>query len=426
MNKVLVLWLSLMAPFLLQAEDLGSTLKSRALQVLQSGSSPLLASLADKDVLLLQATLALKSGEPARALDVLRPYAKGNDPLVDMLEAEAYRRSAIQAVANAGEYAKGLKLQHDYLQKADLSGGLREADVRLNVFLDRLNTSSAMPLNLLQVDTDIHSVFIVDKERSRMFVYARNGNGALKQVADEYVVTGAKIGDKYVRGDARTPNGVYRFVKRLQGRDLEARYGPVAYPIDYPNALDVLHHKDGSGIWMHGYAENIDRRPPQDTKGCFALPNERLLTVSKHVDVGKSLVLVGRNFVFNKPQERQILKDSVLKVVDAWRKNWSALNTEAYLNFYHKNFHSGNYDLSGWKHHKRRVNAHKSFVEVAISHLSLVRDNNMWSEGEVVVAEFDQRYQSNNYQDHSRKRLYLARLDKQTPWRILIEETVKP
>jgi hypothetical protein len=72
------------------------------------------------------------------------------------------------------------------------------------------------------------------------------------------------------------------------------------------------------------------------------------------------------------------------------------------------------------------VNANKTLIDVNISHVTLVRDNTIWPEGEVVVAEFDQQYQSSNYKDNSRKRLYLARLNEQEPWRILIEETVKP
>jgi murein L,D-transpeptidase YafK len=425
MKTVCCLILGVLISPLLQAEEFSPVVVEHALQVLESGSAPELEQLSDKDIVLLKAILALKAGKPEGVLDILRSYSNGQDPLMDVLEAEAYRRSAVLSIAHAGEYAKSLKRQQDYLQKANLSEGLREADARLSSFLDRLHKLNKMPLDILQLGDDIYSVFLVDKARSRMFVYVRD-DGTLKQVADEYIATGAKLGDKHASGDARTPNGVYRFVKRLHGKGLAARYGPVAYPIDYPNALDVLHGKNGSGIWMHGYAPNVDRRPPQDTKGCFALPNVRLLEVSKYVKVGKSWVIVGENFTFDKPEKQQVLKDSVLNTLNAWRKQWASLNTEAYLKYYHKSFHSGKYNLAGWKRYKRRVNANKTFIDVNISHVTLVRDNTIWPEGEVVVAEFDQQYQSSNYKDNSRKRLYLARLNEQEPWRILIEETVKP
>ncbi len=433
MRYILCLWVSLLFSPVSQAVEEDSMSRARALQALQAGTDPAVTSLAHADISLLKATLALKAGEPEQALKVLHSYAKQskkNDPLIDMLEAEAYRRSALLAVANAGDYAAHMQgeiqdgVQH--LEDANLSPGLREADVRLNAFLEQLDVAAGMPLDILQVDEDIYSVFLVDKARSRMFVYARNAGGVLERVADEYIVTGTELGDKQASGDARTPNGVYRFVKRLQGKSLESRYGPVAYPIDYPNELDVLHHKNGYGIWMHGYGDGVGRRPPRDTKGCFALPNPRLLAMSKYVKLGKSWVVVGENFEFGDDEKRQILQTSVQQTLESWRKDWSALDTAAYLNFYHKKFRSGKRDLAAWKRYKQRVNASKTFIYIDISHLTLIRDANRWAEGEVVVAEFNQHYRSNNYQDFSRKRLYLARLDAQSPWHILIEESVKP
>jgi len=120
------------------------------------------------------------------------------------------------------------------------------------------------------------------------------------------------------------------------------------------------------------------------------------------------------------------LQTSVQQMLEAWREDWSALDTPSYLKFYHEKFRSGKRDLAAWKRYKQRVNANKTFVHVDISHLTLIRDTNRWAEGEVVVAEFNQDYRSNNYQDYSRKRLYLARLDAQSPWRILIEGSIKP
>jgi len=433
MRYILCLWVSLLFTPVSQAVEVDLISSARALQALQTGTDPAVTSLAHADRSLLKATLALKAGEPEQALKVLNSYARqseNNDPLIDMLEAEAYRRSALQAVANAGDYATHMQGQIQdgvqHLEDANLSQGLREADVRLNAFLEQLDAVAGMPLDVLQVDEDVYSVFLVDKARSRMFVYARNAGGVLERVADEYIVTGAQLGDKQASGDARTPNGVYRFVKRLQGKSLESRYGPVAYPIDYPNELDILHHKNGYGIWMHGYADGVGRRPPRDTKGCFALPNPRLLAMSKYVKLGKSWVIVGKNFEFGDDENRQMLQASVQQTLESWRKDWSALDTSAYLKFYHEKFRSGKRDLAAWKRYKQRVNASKAFIHIDISHLTLIRDANRWAEGEVVVAEFNQHYRSNNYQDSSRKRLYLARLDAQSPWRILIEESVKP
>jgi len=396
----------------------------RALTVLDSGESDLLKALPQSEQAVLKATLALKKGSPERALDYLNAGDAGHDPLVSLLRAEAYRRSAVLAVASAGEYARGLQDKKAKLEDADLTSGLAEAEVRLNAFMDRLDGIYGKPLHLLQLGSDIRSVFMVDKARSRMFIFERDANGVFQRVADEYVVTGARGGDKQKSGDARTPNGVYRFVDRLDDKQLEARYGPVVFPIDYPNELDQLHHKNGYGIWMHGYPEGVDRRPPQDTRGCFALPNDRLLKIAKHVHLKHSWVVVGENFLFDREGERNALLKSVTATLNQWQQDWSSLDTEAYLDHYHRAFHSGKWNLAGWKRYKKRVNGNKSFIDVSLSNISLIHDPNRWPEGEVVIAEFDQHYHSSNYQDISRKRIYLARSSAEAPWQILIEESV--
>lgn len=397
----------------------------RAIAALDKGEADAVKMLPQSEQVVLKATLALKEGAPERALNYLKDEQSGQDPLVDLLKAEAHRRSAVIAVASAGEYARNLQDSKAKLEDADLSPGLAEAEVRLHAFMDRLDGIYGKPFSLLQLGPEIESVFMVDKARSRMFVYERDEQGQLRRVADEYVVTGAHGGDKQKSGDARTPNGIYRFVKKLDDNQLEAKYGPVAFPIDYPNELDRLHGKNGYGIWMHGYPEGVDRRPPQDTKGCFALPNDRLLQMAKHVHLKRSLVVVGEDFLFNRDEQQAELLQSVQQALNSWQQDWASLDSDAYLNHYHHSFHSGRYNLAGWKRYKKRVNANKSFIDVSFSDVSLIHDPNHWPEGEVVVAEFDQRYRSNNYQDVTRKRIYLARDSATEPWRILIEESVE-
>ena len=202
---------------------------------------------------ILAATLALKQNNPKKALQALNTPEIQDDPLANLLKAEAHRREALKAVASAGDYAKHRQASEQQLAAIDLSEDLSEADIRLQAFADKIDGTSGFPMDILRLTPDIRSVFLVDKSRSRLFVYQRDANGEFKRVADEYVVTGAKGGDKQSRGDARTPNGIYRFTSVRHDPALRARYGPVVFPIDYPNTLDRYHGKTGDGIWMHGY-----------------------------------------------------------------------------------------------------------------------------------------------------------------------------
>jgi len=391
---------------------------------LNDGKSDAVRSLSSQERAILQATVALKADKPDRALMLLASAKYAKDPLVALLEAEAHRQQAIHAVQQAGAYGDSMEKQEQMLASADLNNGLGEADARLRAFMDRLNRQVGDPVDILMPGPNVANVFMFDKARNRMFVYEPTRNGGLKQITDEYVVTGTVIGDKQRRGDGRTPHGVYRFVKKLQGKNLESRYGPVAFPIDYPNELDVFHKKDGSGIWLHGYPMDVSRRPPQDTRGCFSLSNDRLLTMARHVKLRHSWVIVGENFVFGQDGRKRQLLDSVKRDIETWRRDWVKLDTEAYLSHYHRKFHSGKRDLAAWKRYKRRVNANKSFVEVGFANMTLIHDPNLWPEGEVVVAEFDQAYRSSNYADKGRKRIYLARANADQNWKILLEESL--
>ena len=375
---------------------------------------------------ILGATLALKQNNPEKALLMLNMMKTNADPLANLLRAEAHRREALKAVSSAGDYAKHRKLAAKQLAAIDLNDDLHEATVRLQAFADKIDGTSGFPLDVLMLAPDVQSIFLVDKARSRLFVYHRDANGKWVRVADEYVVTGAKGGDKQRRGDARTPNGIYRFTSIRHDPALRAQYGPVVFPIDYPNALDKLHGKTGDGIWMHGYPESKKRRPPQDTRGCFALPNPVLKQMEAYVKPGQSWVVIGEDFAFGNKSGQTPLLTSIQSAIQAWEQDWESLNHEAYLSHYHKQFRSGKHDLKSWNRYKQRINSRKTYIHITLDDMTIIHDPNPWQEGEIAVVEFEQTYQSNNYNDKGKKRLYLARDHTQSPWKILIEESLKP
>jgi len=400
---------------------------SKVADALRANNSPQIQSLSKNERVVLQAALALKQQQPAHAIQLLGSSSKSSsDPLASVIEAEAYRRQALTALHAAGSYAHGVENERVQLASVRLNPWLREANVKLEELRDSLENRLILPMDLLQISDDVANVFMIDKQRSRLFVFARNADGSLYKVADEYVVTGSVLGDKQVEGDGRTPTGVYRFVQRLEGKSLELRYGPVAFPIDYPNVLDRMHHKNGHGIWLHGYAPQVNRRPPRDTKGCFSLSNGLLVQLAPKIVLGKSWVVVGNQLRFDDAIAREQLRSSVAGAIEQWRQDWSSLNTKRYLRHYHPRFRSGKYDLRSWQRHKRYVNSHKRSISVAISALTLIRDPNPRAEGEVVVAQFHQHYRSDNYADDTLKRLYLVRAKGSKPWRILSEETIPP
>lgn len=390
----------------------------------QSLDNPEETSMSAQERDILGAALALKQNDPEKALKILNSPNAQHDPLASLLKAEAHRQAALKAVSSVGDYAKHSKLSTQQFAAIDLSDDLSEATVRLQAFADKVDGTAGFPFDVLKTNAAIQSIFIVDKSRSRMFVYQRDAQGEFKRVADEYIVTGAKDGDKKTRGDARTPNGIYRFTSIRHDPALRAKYGPVVFPIDYPNMLDRYHGKTGDGIWMHGYPENKLRRPPQDTRGCFALPNANLKKMEPYVTPKQSLVLIGSDFSFGDLEKQQALLSSVQDSIQSWVNDWQSLNSDAYLSHYHKKFRSGKYNLKRWISYKKRVNGRKSFIQVQLNDMNIIHDPSHWSEGEIVMVEFTQKYRSSNYSDMGNKRLYLARSHANQPWKILIEESL--
>lgn len=414
-----------LTPAAIASDALPQHLRQKVQQALVADKDPVVRSLGPKERSILLATLALDSNEPDQALGTLDQPQYNDDPLVALLLAEAHRRKAVGDVERAGNYARSVREASKKLAEASLTPGLGEAEARLRAFADKLDGATVgRPQGVLELGSYVDTLFVVDKALSRLFIYQRKADGSLARVDDEYVATGSHAGDKQSEGDGRTPDGIYRFVARLKSKALQIEYGPVAFPTDYPNAFDRLHGKDGHGIWMHGYAEGVDRRPPRDTKGCFSLPNSRLLDVQKYVHLGKSWVIIGENIPFTDAKTPSPELASIKGAVDAWVKDWESLSADAYLSHYDRHFRSGRYDLASWSRYKRRVNGHKSYIKVKMDDFTVIRDPNHWPEGEVAVVEFMQHYRSSNFSDAGRKRLYLVRHDPKGPWKILIEEEV--
>lgn len=78
-------------------------------------------------------------------------------------------------------------------------------------------------------------------------------------------------------------------------------------------------------------------------------------------------------------------------------------------------FHSGDQNLAEWSGHKRKVNAAKSWITVAVSKVAMLQD----PRENFVVVSFDQDYRSSNLSNVMRKRQYWIKDDGR--WRILYE-----
>lgn len=149
----------------------------------------------------------------------------------------------------------------------------------------------------------------VDKSRQRLFV----SEGADRR---EYVcATGRKSGDKEARGDLKTPEGVYFVVgKRTAGLDFQD-YGGVAYILDYPNPVDRLRGKTGSGIWLHSRGRPVT---PRESRGCVVVNLDDMERIGSKVRPGTPLVIAESLRARPGPEEAENLRRIERRTLE-WR-----------------------------------------------------------------------------------------------------------
>jgi hypothetical protein len=129
---------------------------------------------------------------------------------------------------------------------------------------------------------------LISKQEMILQVFDYKGNEKCKFP----IACGKNLGDKGIRGDMKTPEGVFR-VSEIQnsstwGHDfkdgngeIEGAYGP------YFIRLYVPGH---SGIGIHGTHDN-NSLGTRATEGCIRLQNENLLTLLKLIHSGTVVII---------------------------------------------------------------------------------------------------------------------------------------
>lgn len=253
-------------------------------------------------------------------------------------------------------------------------------------------------------------VLVADKSEQRLNVW-KIENGEPTVVESFKCATGEKSGDKWVRGDMRTPEGVYFFCSVIDGRRLPSKYGNWAFTTDYPNFVDKRRGKSGDGIWLHGRDKPIGAGP--DSNGCIALENEDLIKVSRYIRLQSTPLIIVKSST-KAPRSDVIEQERQLRnFIESWRQAWESRDIDRYMNHYSRNFQSCWLDYQSWKEKKIRLIDRYREIKVRLGKAYLYRQNG------VVTAIFTQKYSSDGYEATGIKILYLVNED---GWKIYAED----
>lgn len=258
-----------------------------------------------------------------------------------------------------------------------------------------------IPDAVLHLDPSIEGVLVADLERRRLYLLAHDGQ--LRVLRQMYASIGKNGIGKQLRGDERTPVGIYQIERYLEDAALPELYGSGAYPVNYPNSWDRRLGRGGDGIWIHGVPRDQFSRPPQSSEGCVAIGNADLDSLRAFVTPGQVPVIFTDQLRWVSPAAQAQAADAFLPTLEAWRAAWSRRDTAAYLSFYAEDFRSGGMDRAAFAAHKHQVNTAKKFIDVQISQINLFRYP---ADVPLLLAEFVQEYRSDNYQETERKQQF--------------------
>ena len=249
---------------------------------------------------------------------------------------------------------------------------------------------------------------LVDKSAQKIFLY--RWDNLLAPVRVFSASTGENKGPKAKRNDKKTPEGVYFFTGSYEKNELAPRYGSRAFPIDYPNPLDKKNGRDGYGIWFHG----LDRPlKPKDTNGCIALDNHNIDELANYIQLNDTPVVISSRIEMVSPEVQENEKKQLLKVIEDWRRAWERKEIDRYMSFYGPRFTSDGKNREQWKKYKSLVANKYHQITVEIENLRLLKHDG------IVLAKFDQRYNTERLESRGEKRLYLQQ--NSTEWKIVSE-----
>jgi murein L,D-transpeptidase YafK len=291
------------------------------------------------------------------------------------------------------------------LSGPELDGLVEEARLRLQTRHDAI-PEGAVPDVILELSKEHTHAVVVDLPRARLYL-VENRDGALRVVRSYYASIGKSGWGKKSTGDNRTPVGIYHITGFISDQALPELYGAGAFPVSYPNVWDRRLKYTGSGIWLHGVPRDTYARAPRSSEGCVTLANADLMDLAPFLVKGVTPVVFTDALSWRPRQLGEDQRAEFMAQVEGWRARWSAKDTDGYLATYADDFETDGMDKAAFAAHKRRVNAHKKFIDVQLDDIDLFR----YPGGDgLMLARFTQRYRSDNFVTTSEKEQFWRRL----------------
>ena len=210
---------------------------------------------------------------------------------------------------------------------------LLEAQIRLQ---QAAPPARQLPAELIQIGGHIKHIIVVDLQHSELYLYGNTASNINPRLLKRhYIASGSAGFGKQREGDLKTPLGIYSIKGRRSDASLPDLYGSGALILDYPNPLDKLLGRTGSGIWLHGVPHRQRSRAPRSSEGCVTMANDYLNELSERIDPDSTTVILGGPISWSDIDQQMRNKERFQELFKQYKDAWIQHRTADLQALYH-------------------------------------------------------------------------------------------
>jgi len=229
-----------------------------------------------------------------------------------------------------------------------------------------------IPAYLIRLPASVETAYVAATSAATFYRIDNHEHEGMRVADSVYMSIGENGDGKQRDGDRRTPLGIYFVTEQLDTTRYHEKYGPFAFPLDYPNTLDRQARRTGDGIWVHGVDARGGRRPPRDTDGCIALTNADLQALEKTFVPNTTPVIVAREIDWATAGQLDDIRSELETAVARWASSLQRGDLHAYLSLYGEDFRHWGMNKAEWTALTVQTYGERPIQGVAIDDLLLI------------------------------------------------------
>ena len=262
-----------------------------------------------------------------------------------------------------------------------------------------------LPAYVLLLPASTGQFFIAETDTSTLHRFVRGANG--EDFHDErYMSIGQNGVGKLRAWDRRTPLGIYFISEQLDTSRMHEKYGSEAFPLDYPNAWDLLSDRSGDGIWIHGVDPRGGIRPPQDTDGCIALSNAELSRLTEDFIPLITPIIITREIKWASQAQITATRQELQAAIKTWTESYRSGDLYQHLALYADDFRYRGLNKDEWSAYRIQTIGTRSIRDLVLSDVLLFADP---EENGLILSRFRQTIVDASQTIVTTKRLYWRR-----------------